>query len=105
AEDPRGARPARGPRVGERRRGEDGPGRRDRGVGAALSSHRGTGHRGVIDTHAHLDACPDPPDELVRRAREAGVGTILTVGTSVEGSRTALALADEHDEVYAILGI
>jgi TatD DNase family protein len=59
----------------------------------------------VIDTHAHLDACPDPPDELVRRAREAGVGTILTVGTSVEGSRTALSLADEHDEVYAILGI
>jgi TatD DNase family protein len=59
----------------------------------------------VIDTHAHLDACPDPPDELVRRAREAGVGTILTVGTSVERSRTALALADEHDGVYAILGI
>ena len=59
----------------------------------------------MIDTHAHLDACPDPPDELVRRAREAGVGTILTVGTSVEGSRAALALADEHDEVYAILGI
>jgi TatD DNase family protein len=59
----------------------------------------------VIDTHAHLDACPDPPDELVRRAREAGVARILTVGTSVDGGRTALALAEEHDEVYAILGI
>jgi TatD DNase family protein len=59
----------------------------------------------VIDTHAHLDACPDPPDELVRRAREAGVRRILTVGTSVEGGRTALALAEQHDEVYAILGI
>jgi TatD DNase family protein len=59
----------------------------------------------VIDTHAHLDACPDPPDELVRRAREAGVRRILTVGTTVEGGRAALTLADEHDQVYAIIGI
>jgi TatD DNase family protein len=59
----------------------------------------------VIDTHAHLDACPDPPDELVRRAREAGVRRILTVGTSIEGGRTALSLAEAHDEVFAIVGI
>jgi len=59
----------------------------------------------VIDTHAHLDACADPPDELVRRAREAGVGRILTVGTTIERSRTALELADRHAEVFAILGI
>jgi TatD DNase family protein len=59
----------------------------------------------VIDTHAHLDACADPPDELVRRAREAGVGRILTVGTTIERCRTALELADEYAEVYAILGI
>lgn len=59
----------------------------------------------MIDTHAHLDACPDPPEELVRRARDVGVERILTVGTSVEGGRTALALAEEHEEVYAILGI
>jgi TatD DNase family protein len=59
----------------------------------------------VIDTHAHLDACADPPDELARRARAAGVGRILTVGTTVERSRTALELADRHEEVFAILGI
>jgi TatD DNase family protein len=59
----------------------------------------------VIDTHAHLDACADPPGELVARAREAGVERILTVGTTVEGCRTALALADELDGVFAILGI
>jgi TatD DNase family protein len=59
----------------------------------------------VIDTHAHLDACADPPDELVRRAREAGVGRILTVGTTIERSRAALELADNHVEVFAILGI
>ena len=59
----------------------------------------------MIDTHAHLDACADPPDELVRRAREAGVGRILTVGTTIDRCRTALELAERHDEVFAILGI
>ena len=59
----------------------------------------------MIDTHAHLDACADPPDELVRRAREAGVGRILTVGTTIERCRTALELAEQHAEVFAILGI
>jgi len=59
----------------------------------------------VIDTHAHLDACEDPPEQLVERAREAGVQRILTVGTTVAGSREALALAERHGEVFAILGI
>jgi TatD DNase family protein len=59
----------------------------------------------VIDTHAHLDACEDPPEQLVERARAAGVGRILTVGTTVAGSRHALELADRYEEVFAILGI
>jgi TatD DNase family protein len=58
----------------------------------------------VIDTHAHLDALDDP-DAAVSRAAEAGVGRILTVGTTVDGCRTALRLADAHDGVFAILGI
>jgi TatD DNase family protein len=59
----------------------------------------------VIDTHAHVDACADPPEQIVERARAAGVARILSVGTTVDGSRAALALADRHDEVYAIVGI
>jgi TatD DNase family protein len=59
----------------------------------------------VIDTHAHLDACPDPPDVLVARAVEAGLERILTVGTTIERCRGALELADRHPEVFAILGI
>jgi TatD DNase family protein len=58
----------------------------------------------VIDTHAHLDALDDPSAAVVR-AREAGVTRILTVGTSVDGCRQALAFADGHEEVYAVLGI
>jgi TatD DNase family protein len=59
----------------------------------------------VIDSHAHLDALEDDPADVVARARAAGVTRILTVGTDVDGCRTALALADAHDDVYAILGI
>jgi TatD DNase family protein len=58
----------------------------------------------VIDTHAHLDALDDPGGAVLR-ASEAGVRRILTVGTTVEGCRAALELADAHDGVFAILGI
>jgi TatD DNase family protein len=58
----------------------------------------------VIDAHAHLTSLEDP-DEAVRRAAEAGVSRILTVGTSVDDCRRALELAERHDGVFAILGI
>jgi len=58
----------------------------------------------VIDTHAHLDALDDP-DAAVARARDAGVGRILTVGTSVDRCRIALELAERHEGVFAILGL
>jgi TatD DNase family protein len=59
----------------------------------------------VIDTHAHLDACADPADVLVERARAAGVTRVLTVGTGLASGRLALELAGRHDGVFAILGI
>ena len=59
----------------------------------------------MIDTHTHLDALEDDPADVVARARAAGVTRILTVGTDVDGCRRALELADQHEEVYAILGI
>jgi len=59
----------------------------------------------VVDTHAHLDACTDPPAALLERARSAGVGTVLTVGTTIESCTRALAAADADDGVFAILGI
>jgi TatD DNase family protein len=58
----------------------------------------------VIDTHAHLTSLDDA-DGAIERATEAGVTRILTVGTSVEDGRRALALADRYDGVFAILGI
>jgi TatD DNase family protein len=58
----------------------------------------------VIDTHAHLDALDDPV-AAIARARDAGVRRILTVGTTVTGCRVALGLAEQHEGVFAILGI
>jgi TatD DNase family protein len=59
----------------------------------------------VTDSHAHLDACDESAGALVARAREAGVTRIVTIGTGIESCRAALAIADEHDGVYAALGI
>jgi TatD DNase family protein len=59
----------------------------------------------VIDTHAHLDACDESPAELVRRADAAGVQRIVTVGTGIESSRRALALAVGDDRIFAALGV
>jgi TatD DNase family protein len=58
----------------------------------------------VIDTHAHLDACAEPA-AAVERARAAGVGRIVTVGTGIDSCRAALALAAEHEGVFAAVGI
>ena len=59
----------------------------------------------MIDTHAHLEACADPPREVVERARAAGVDRILAVGSTIETCRAALAVVETEDGVYAILGI
>lgn len=57
----------------------------------------------MIDTHAHLTALDS--GDAIDRAGAAGVTRILTVGTDVDDCRRALALAERHDGVFAILGI
>jgi TatD DNase family protein len=59
----------------------------------------------VIDTHAHLDGCEAAPEELLVRAREAGVGRVITIGSGIESCRTALAIAERENGVFAALGI
>jgi TatD DNase family protein len=58
----------------------------------------------VIDTHCHLDHCDGPAEEVVQRARDAGVGRIATVGMNGGSIERALAAAGEYDEVFAIVG-
>ena len=58
----------------------------------------------MIDTHAHLDAIEEPEAALAR-ARAAGVTRVVTIGTGIESSRAALAIANADEGVYAALGI
>jgi TatD DNase family protein len=59
----------------------------------------------VIDTHAHLDACAEPPGELLRRARNVGVARVITIGSGVASCRTALQISEAEHGVVAALGI
>jgi len=61
----------------------------------------------LIDTHVHLD---DPRfdadrDATVARAREAGVGTFITIGCDLATSRAAVGLAGRYESVYASIGV
>ena len=58
----------------------------------------------MTDAHAHLDALDDP-DAAVERAQAVGVSRIVTIGTGIDSCRAALALAEQHEGVYAALGI
>ena len=58
----------------------------------------------MVDTHCHLDVCKPPDDELLARAREAGVTRLATVGMDDESIGRAVAAAGAYDEVFAIVG-
>ncbi len=61
----------------------------------------------IIDTHCHLDF-PDfnqDRNEVLKRAKEAGVGAIINIGTSVETSMLSYKLAKEETDIYTSLGI
>jgi TatD DNase family protein len=61
----------------------------------------------LIETHAHLDY-PDfanDLDDVLRRAADAGVTRIITIGTSIESSRRAVQLAEKYPAVFAAIGV
>jgi len=60
----------------------------------------------MTDTHAHVHdpAFDTDRDEMLRRAREAGIGRIVTVGCSVDDSRRAIACARDYG-LRATVGI
>ena len=59
----------------------------------------------MVDTHCHLDSCKAPVADLVERARVAGVTRLATVGTDAASASRALAAAQAHPEVRAIVGL
>jgi TatD DNase family protein len=62
-----------------------------------------------LDSHCHVTAerFDEDRDAVLARAREAGVDTMIAIGSGygVEGSRAAVELARERDDVFATAGI
>jgi TatD DNase family protein len=61
----------------------------------------------LVDTHAHLDDRQFNEDRAVaiQRSFAADVRCIITVGTDLDSSRAAAALAQKHASVYAAVGV
>ncbi len=59
-----------------------------------------------FDIHSHLDAPQYEGDreQVIERMKDALTHTI-TIGTDLESSKRAVALANAHEEVYASIGI
>ena len=60
----------------------------------------------LVDSHCHLDF-PDfasEPDAVVTRAREAGLGRMVTISTRVRRFADVLAIAERFPDVYCSVG-
>lgn len=61
----------------------------------------------LIDSHCHLDF-PDFAEEreaIIQRARQAGVGLMLTISTRLDQFDRVLAVAEAYPDVYCTVGI
>lgn len=61
----------------------------------------------LVDSHCHLDfpAFAADREGVVARAREAGIGTMLTIGTRLRAFDGVLAVAEAFDGIYCSVGI
>ena len=60
----------------------------------------------LADTHTHLDQFdPSEIPEILGRAADAGVNTIVSAGVTKESSRKCIDLANNHDSIFAGIGI
>jgi TatD DNase family protein len=61
----------------------------------------------LIDTHCHLDFkdFDDDRRDVLKRAGDIGVGAIINVGSSMEGTERSIQIAQDNDFIYASIGI
>jgi len=80
---------------------------RDESQGAGDSSSFVLHRLELVDTHCHLDwhTFDAERDEVIRRAVQAGVTRMVTIGVDVAGSRRAIELADRYPAVHAAVGV
>lgn len=61
----------------------------------------------LVDTHCHLDwkAFERDRESVIDRAVQAGVRRMITIGVDVPSSRRAIEIAEQHEAVYAAVGV
>lgn len=61
----------------------------------------------LVDSHCHLDfpELQAEIDDVLRRARTAGVGTMLTISTSLRTFPQVRAVAEAHPHVWCTVGL
>jgi len=61
----------------------------------------------LIDTHCHLNFYKynDDRDEVLERAREAGVNRVIIPAIDLETCQESLALADQYNNIYVAVGV
>ena len=59
----------------------------------------------LIDSHCHLDYFTGELDAVLARAAEAGIGELVTIGTTLEQSRAIRTLAEAHPNVWCTVGV
>ena len=61
----------------------------------------------LVDSHCHIDFKPlrSRTEEILERAREAGVGHLLCVAVTLKGLHRVLRLAADHVNVFASVGV
>lgn len=62
---------------------------------------------GFIDTHMHLHLAQFDEDrpEVIARAATAGVARMIEIGYDLASSQAAVALAEQHPQIFAVVGI
>jgi TatD DNase family protein len=58
------------------------------------------------DTHAHLDYPDFARDfsQVLERAQAAGITKLVAVGTDLESSQRCIQLAEQHPQIFAVVG-
>src|SRR3954468_14330861 len=72
------------------------------GTGGTYGRSIRSSRASMVDTHCHLDMCEDG---ALDRARAAGLTRIATIGMNDESWGKAAALAEQNDDVYAVVGV
>jgi TatD DNase family protein len=61
----------------------------------------------IVDSHCHLThkSLIGEVDEVLTRARDAGVGALVTVGCGREDAERAVALSERFEDVWSVVGV